>query len=85
MVIVTRGFVKCSSITIATYIKYRYIFNREKVVNDETHFYFWTETNLEESITIFSKMFKGFSIQRFGLSIQSRLFVDVNVNVFNFL
>ena len=47
-----------------TYIEYRYLFNRRKIDDDETHFYFWSdkEPPLEKCIEEFSKMFKGFSI-----------------------
>ena len=47
-----------------TYIEYRYLFDRKKENDNETHFYFWCdeETPLEKCIVEFSKMFKGFSI-----------------------
>ena len=47
-----------------TYIEYRYLFNREKKDDHETHFYFWEEKepSLEKCIEGFSRMFNGFSI-----------------------
>ena len=47
-----------------TYIEYRYLFNREKKDDHETHFYFWKEKepSLEKCIEGFSRMFNGFSI-----------------------